>query len=80
MYARKYLQLTHKLSSDKLVSKLLTGLGLFVLRLSKKALAAAQSVSSPASSARAESFGFISLIFIYNAVKFVCPKTFTDPG
>lgn len=45
--------------------KLLTGLGTFVLRLSKKALAAAQSFSSALSSAEATSFGFISLIFVF---------------
>lgn len=56
-------QLTNKAYGDKRLTKTLTGLGLFVLRLSKKALAAAQSVSSPLSSVGAESFGLISLIF-----------------
>lgn len=54
-------RLTRELNASK---KILTGLGLCVLRLSKKALAAAQSVSSPLSSAAAVSFGLISLIFV----------------
>lgn len=44
--------------------RILTGSGFFVLRLSKKALAAAQSFSSALSSVGAESSGFSALIFL----------------
>lgn len=58
----------------KRLPKTLTGLGFSVLRLSKKALAAAQSVSSALSSVELESFRLISLIF--HNFPFVRPAAF----